>query len=105
VLRRAQPRRGQAGRPLPVRAAGLFRGRSRQRGALRVRQAGLQPHGLATGYVGEDREGGEVRRAVGSPMEVDSHATDVIIGTFRVRQVGSYEGSADDRHLRASRLG
>ena len=57
LLPGAEPCRGEAGRPLPVRAAGLFRRRSRTRAG----QAGLQPHGVAAGYMGEDREGREVR--------------------------------------------
>ena len=43
----------QAGRALPVRAAGLFL----RRPGLAARQAGLQPHRFASRHVGEDREG------------------------------------------------
>ena len=48
---RTEPRRGGAGRALPVRAARLFCRRSRQRPG----RPRLQPHGVASRHVGEDR--------------------------------------------------
>ena len=54
LLRRAEPEGRRAGQPLPVRAARLFLRRSR----LDAREAGVQPHGVAGRYVGEDREEG-----------------------------------------------
>ncbi len=48
---RAQPRRGEGRRSLPVRAAGLLLRRSHR---LQGGRAGLQPHGGPQGHVGQD---------------------------------------------------
>ncbi len=50
---RAESRRGEAGRAVPVRAAGVFLCRS----GLQPEKLGVQPHGDAPRHVGEDREG------------------------------------------------
>ena len=52
----AEPGDGVAGRPIPVRAAGVF---LRRPGGFAAGAAGLQPGGDAAGHLGEDREGEE----------------------------------------------
>ena len=59
---RAKPRRCPPGRKVPVRAAWLLR-----RGpGLRARVAGVQPHGLAQGHLGEGQQGRYPPQVIGS---------------------------------------
>ena len=66
---RTQPRRRPPGRKVPVRAAWLLR-----RGpGLRTGIAGVQPHGLSKGHLGEGQQGRRLPEALGSTRPTHIH--------------------------------